>query len=147
VTAIREQALRFLARREYSKHQLRTKLIAKGWNKEQIEPVLEDLAKNKLQDDDRYISMYVRHRIEAGYGPRRISAELIKNGIKEIPEELINESSHEWSARLKIVWQKKFKNKVPRDDKTKFQQIRFLLYRGFTPEQVSILFEMEVAVG
>ncbi|MBS0350192.1 MAG: regulatory protein RecX [Proteobacteria bacterium] len=141
--AIREQALRFLARREYSKAQLRNKLLAKGWDQEQIHAVLEDLASNKLQDDHRYTAVYIRHRIEAGYGPRRIFAELNKNGVGQFDQALMDENDPEWIERLKTVWQKKFKNKIPQDDKTKFQQIRFLLSRGFTPEQVKFLFTMD----
>ena len=38
------------------------------------------------------------------------------------------------------VWQKRFKGTVPRDLKTRAQQMRFLQYRGFTPEQIKLLF-------
>jgi SOS response regulatory protein OraA/RecX len=39
---------------------------------------------------------------------------------------------------LERVWQKKFNRQKPRDIKDRTRQIRFLIYRGFTPEQVHL---------
>ena len=135
IDAIRQQALRLLARREHSKHELRRKLAAKGWDTEQVSAVLEELSADKCQSDERFLNGYIRYRSGAGYGPRRIAAELAERGIREIPAEVINENSEEWMKVLERVWQKKFNRQNPRDIEERARQIRFLIYRGFTPEQ------------
>lgn len=136
IKAIRQEALKFLARRDHSRHELQRKLASKGWDKQQIDAVLCELAADDLQNDERFLSGYIRYRRAAGYGPRRILAELAERGIHEAPEELLDENTAEWQATLGQVWRKKFKSELPRDLKTKAKQTRFLIYRGFSPEQV-----------
>lgn len=132
--------MRLLARREHSRFELLGKLKAKGWDEAEIHPVLDKLAADKLQDDERFTAAYIRHRSEAGYGPRRIAVELAERGIKLIPTSLLDENSSQWLELLKQVWQKKF-NHVPSDLKTKAKQINFLLYRGFNLNQVNDFFK------
>ena len=38
------------------------------------------------------------------------------------------------------VWQKRFRGVYPADIKNRSKQIRFLQYRGFTQEQINIIF-------
>ncbi len=118
---------------------MQRKLTAKGWDIQQINLALDELASDNLQDDARYIATYIHSRSEAGYGPRRILAELANRGIKNVPAELADENSAEWLAVLTRVWRKKFKGQAPPDLKIKVKQIRFLIYRGFAPEQVNAL--------
>ena len=134
--AIRQQALKFLARREYSRSELQRKLMRKGWEAAPISAVLSDLAAEQLQSDERFLASYIRYRGSAGYGPRRILAELAERGIKEISEQMAHENSEYWLDALKKTWQKKFRGQRPQDLKTRVLQARFLVYRGFTPEQV-----------
>ena len=75
--------------------------------------MLEELSADKLQSDERFLNGYIRYRSEAGYGPRRIAAELAERGIREIPAELVNENSEEWMKVLERVWQKKFNRQKP----------------------------------
>ncbi len=104
--------------------------------------MLQELSADKLQSDERFLNGYIRYRSEAGYGPRRIAAELAERGIREIPAEVVNENSEEWMKVLERVWRKKFNHRNLRDIKEeRAKQIRFLIYRGFTPEQVRIFME------
>ena len=142
IYGLRQQALKFLSRREYSRYELQRKLTAKGWSVAEVGIVLDELAAERLQDDSRFVGAYSRYRSEAGYGPRRILAELAERGIKEVPAELADENSACWLEALQRVWQKKFNGQAPRDLATKAKQARFLIYRGFTPEQVYQFFRI-----
>lgn len=133
---IYEQALRFLARREYSRYELRTKLLVKGWDLMEVNPVLEALVEQGLQNDLRFVESFIRHRRDAGYGPRRITAELAERGIYQAPTELLEENSAEWLLCLEKVHRKKFGVVKAESFKSQAQQARFLIYRGFSPEQV-----------
>lgn len=65
-TEIRESCLQLLARREHSQKELLNKLLIKGFNKDVILAVIEELAKQGWQSDLRYAESYARHRIEKG---------------------------------------------------------------------------------
>ena len=136
ISHLTRDALRLLSRREYSRAELKRKLLAKGGELEQIEAVLAQLTADHLQDDDRFVEEYVHSRREKGFGPRRIVAELAERGIETPPDHCTNEHSEEWLAVLTRTWQKKFSNQRPVDLLTKAKQTRFLLSRGFAPEQV-----------
>jgi regulatory protein len=136
INQIRQQALKWLARREYSRGELFDKLHHKGWATEAINAVIDELAQERLQDDQRFLAAYIRYRREAGFGPRRIAAELAQRGISQTPVELAEENTESWLTVLDKVWRKKFGGQLPRDLKARVRQARFLIYRGFAPEQV-----------
>lgn len=141
INPIRQQALKFLGRREYSRHELQRKLVGKGWDVEEVTRIIDELAAAELQSDARFLEAYIRYRAEAGYGPRRILFELAERGISDVPAELVDENSPECWMRLQRVWEKKFNHAIPQDLKTKAKQIRFLEFRGFSPAQVHLFFK------
>src|SRR3990167_11304137 len=106
---LREHVLRLLARREHSQFELKRKLIAKTYDPNEVDSVLHTLAEEGLQSDARYTACYVRTRIEAGFGPRRIMMELRQRGISDslIYKHLPQDSEFWWQALLS-VWQKKY---------------------------------------
>lgn len=94
----------------------------------------------------RFVESYVRMRREKGYGPTRIQAELQARGItEEAIEEHLDFADNAWLTVIRTVWHKKFKGQLPRDFKTRAYQMRFLQYRGFTPEQINTIFQSEHA--
>src|SRR4249920_2786074 len=78
-----EKALGLLARREHSARELKSKLALRGFDSEQNAEALERLQSKDFQNDARFGEMLVRSRIEGGYGPRWIVAELRTHGIAE----------------------------------------------------------------
>ncbi len=98
---------------------------------------MEQLEKEGLVSNARFLDCFIRYRSTKGYGPLRIQAELIERGISEdLIEQALNITDNAWLAEAKRVWQKRFKNKIPADFKARAQQMRFLQYRGFTTEQI-----------
>lgn len=134
---LREQAVALLARRDYSQYELRQKLISRGCSTKEIDEVLEDLATQGLQSDTRFTEMFVHHRMNAGYGPQRITLELQQKGVsKEIIALFLSNNTHMWETSMKLVWEKKFKGQKPCDSREYARQSRFLVQRGFSPELV-----------
>ena len=64
--AIKEHCLRLLTYREHSQKELRTKLMQKGFAREDIQPIIEQLAENNWQSDTRFAESYARHRMQKG---------------------------------------------------------------------------------
>ncbi|HHO68381.1 MAG TPA: regulatory protein RecX, partial [Gammaproteobacteria bacterium] len=73
--------MRLLARREHSVLELRRKLEQRGWQGGPLDEVLDSLVDQNLLSDRRFAEVYTRTRIERGYGPLRIRAELRERGI------------------------------------------------------------------
>jgi regulatory protein len=157
---LRERALRCLARREYSRAELRSKLLHPPWHREshpeesghdefgydesgseefshgehidpeKVEALLDDLAESGYLSDARATTQLL-HAKRSRFGTQRILHELHHKGISE---ELIDEALPELQAgeqeTARQVWQKKF-GSLPKDAREKAKQVRFLQSRGF----------------
>src|SRR3546814_8305284 len=77
------KALALLARREYSRRDLARRLAARGLDADAIESALDRLAEQGFQNDERFAGAFARPRAAADYGPVRIRAELLGDGIVE----------------------------------------------------------------
>jgi len=134
----RQAAENLLARREHSRLELRKKLQLRSLDSASIDAVLKQLETENLLSDERFCECYVRMRMNRGYGPLRIQAELVERGVNEslIAEYLDNDKVF-WHQQVQQVRLKKFGEEIPRDNKEKARQIRFLQHRGFTFEQIN----------
>jgi len=139
---IKETSLRLLARREHSRKELLNKLTGKGFDREDVLAVIDELARQGWQDDHRYAQNYARYRMQKGYGPVRIDYELRQNGIDEADlDAVLQESGDSWMDLLEQVYNKKYNHKKNLDRNEWAKRSRFLLHRGFTGEMISALFD------
>lgn len=139
---IKETCLRLLARREHSRKELLNKLTGKGFDREDVLAVIDELARQGWQDDHRYAQNYARYRMQKGYGPVRIEYELRQNGIDEADlDAVLQESGDSWMDLLEQVYNKKYNHKKNLDRNEWAKRSRFLLHRGFTGEMISALFD------
>lgn len=131
----RQILLDALARREYSRGELRQKLLQKKIDESAIDPLLDEFAERGYQSDDRFAQSYVSMRCSAGFGPVRIREELKK---RSVAGELIDAAigAVDWGPLSRIARQKRFGLELPETAKERAQQMRFLQYRGFTTEQL-----------
>lgn len=140
----RQTALNLLARREHSELELRRKLLNKGHDAQIITDTLVKLAQEGLLNTARFIESYVHTRRSKGYGPLRIQAELQARGItQDLIDQALDMSDNAWFSEATRLWQKRFKGDLPRDLKMRVKQMRFLQYRGFTPEQINSIYNSD----
>jgi regulatory protein len=131
VSELYSRAVRLLARREHTRAELARKLAPHG-TEEEIETVLNELARSGLQSDARFAESYLRSqagrfggaRLRQTLRQKGVCAELVQTQVKDLPDEL---------ARARVVWQKKFAA-APADAKEWAKQARFLQGRGFSSE-------------
>lgn len=132
----RDTALRLLSRREHSAAELKYKLARRGHEDEQAEGIVGRLAEAGWQSDERYAEMLVRNRIEQGYGPLRIRAELEAARVDGAAiSAALDGAGVDWAERVTAVHARKFKS-VPQGAAEWQKQYRFLAGRGFEPEQI-----------
>ena len=132
--------MRHLARREYSRAELRAKLLPHVQEGDDVEAVLDDLAQRNWLSDERAAEQLVNQR-RSRFGTQRIAHELRRKGIDEnlIDAALPQLKESEFEA-ARVVWQKKF-GALPQDAKEKSRQVRFLQSRGFSMESIFDLFK------
>ena len=76
-------ALGWLARRDHSTRELKTKLAARGHAASEAGEAIGRLKEQRYQSDERFAETLARSRAGQGYGPRRIRAELKSHGLGE----------------------------------------------------------------
>ena len=128
--SLRARALQCLARREHSRAELTAKLLPYVQEGEDVETLLDDLARRNWLSDERAAEQVVQHRRNR-FGAQRITHELRQKGISE---ELISAALPELKETelftAREIWQKKF-GILPQDEKEKAKQMRFMQSRGF----------------
>lgn len=129
-TRLRSYAFAKLTRREYSKADLIEKLCLYAANREEVIALVDELAEENYQSDQRVAEMTVRSQIRQGKGPNRIKMALRSKHLDKtlVAEDLKEIDWYEQAYQLKV---KKYGTEVSTDPKIKAKQIRFLQYRGF----------------
>ncbi len=132
LTEARHAAVRMLAMREHSRVELVRKLERRH-APETVAQVLDELAAQGLQSDERFAEQYVHSRRNKGYGPVRIRAELVERGIADglISRELDGFGNEEWRSLMHEVAQRRFGATPPEDRREMARRGRFLASRGF----------------
>ncbi len=122
--------MRFLARREHSRAELRVKLLPHVQEGEDVDAVLDELEKRNWLSDARAAELIVSTR-RGRFGAQRIVHEMRQKGLSEdlVGQALPRLKESELEA-AREVWQKKF-GVFPQDQKEKARQARFLQSRGF----------------
>lgn len=124
-------ALRWLARREYGRLELRDKLLRAGCDAGDVALALDALVAAGYQDDARYAEMLTRTRVRQGHGPLRLRQDLQRAGVEATAGPETN-----WLVQAQAVCQKRFGDTVPTDAKDYARRARFLAGRGFTGETI-----------
>ena len=150
-----------LARREYSRHELQSKLIRAFSRKTSMYPVAQDkedgdsgvhgdtvaraasleqiianqvtlLVDENLQSDDRFVESFINGRRAKGHGPDKIRRDLRQKSVSEVlVERYLDECDEQWLELARRVYQKKFGDKGPKDYREKAKRWRFMQMRGF----------------
>ena len=151
---LRARALRLLARREYSRQELASKLLSRPAPKQiqrdprdsfttesfvdeiyepptlaEVNALLDDLERRKMLSDDRYAEMRARLRAPR-YGDSRLRQELTQKGIDRDTITAVLAEQPDELARCREIWFKKF-GQLPRDMSERAKQTRHLASRGF----------------
>ncbi|MBL8394403.1 MAG: recombination regulator RecX [Candidatus Accumulibacter sp.] len=135
--ALRECALRLLARREHSRQELSDKLASLAEDAEQLAALLDDLTEKDLLSDQRYADMRLKTRA-ARFGDARLTHELRTKGIAdEVVGTVIKDGTDELT-RARRVWQRRFGEQATAADDfaERARQARFLAGRGFSGETI-----------
>lgn len=137
--SLRERALRFLARREYTRNELARKLAPHTEDEAEIAALLEDFQQRGWLSEQRFIEQMV-HARQGKYGARHIASELREKGVSAEAIEAVLPQLQECDLETaRAVWQKKF-GRQPADARERARQMRFMMSRGFGLNIIGKLF-------
>ncbi|OEY95432.1 RecX family transcriptional regulator [Acinetobacter proteolyticus] len=127
---LRSYAFALLTRRDYSQAELISKLNQYAINPEEVVKLVEELAQQNYQSDQRVAELTLASQLRKGKGLQRIKQAL---KAKQLDTDLITEELQDvdWLNQAYQLKLKKFGQEVATDPKIKARQIRFLQYRGF----------------
>ena len=139
--AIEQTCLRLLARREHSRRELLDKLALRGFNRDEAEPVIDQMAGQNWQSEQRFAECYIRQRINNGYGPMRIRYELQQRGIDQadLDAQVLQEVGS-WEQLALDVYQRKYDSLTKLTASEWQKRSRFLQQRGFSGETIKRVF-------
>lgn len=130
VKSLRQRALDYLAKREYSYVELGKKLKAYAEENDDIPALLDDFKARGWLSDQRFTEQII-HARKAKFGTAKIAHELREKGIAD---HLITDAVETLKAteldNATEVWRKKFKA-YPQSREEWAKQARFLQSRGF----------------
>ena len=121
------RAVNLLARREHSQEELRTKLRKAEFEIDEINVVIQKLAKIDLQSDLRFAENYLHYRSQRGFGSQKIKFELNERGVdKQTINAVFEQEDIDWFFLAVLARNKRFGQKAPDDLKDRAKQQRFL---------------------
>ncbi|HLX22862.1 MAG TPA: recombination regulator RecX [Usitatibacter sp.] len=133
--SLKARAMRLLARREHSRHELSRKLERIAGDDEDVTVVLDELSAKGWLSDARFAEQSVRAKARR-YGPLKVAHELRAKGVDdEAIAAAFRAAGSDGAANIESVWRTRFKA-APGDDRERARQVRFLQGRGFALDAV-----------
>ena len=143
-----EKALRLLTVRSRTRKELKQRLVAERFSDKVAEQVLDRLVNAGLIDDKKFAIDRARSMGKGkGWGPRKLRSDLIKKGVEnDAIDEAISQAygTKTCTQIMKRLVKKRFGTEVltrKADRKAKGKAQRYLLGRGFEPDEVSAMFD------
>jgi regulatory protein len=134
---VREAVVRLLARREYSRRELESRLEKRVDDRKVLLAVLDDVTDKGYQSDQRMAEMFLRQRVSQGYGERRIRYDLNTKGVSEaLVSEALAAAAVDWFEVAREHAVRRYGEGPPADHKERAKRMRHLLGRGFGYDEV-----------
>jgi regulatory protein len=132
---LRARALKLLSMREYSRLELRQRLLSHAEEEAVVDSLLDDLEARHWLSEERFVEQIV-HARQGKYGSLRLAHELREKGVSaERISAALDAFRQDELEAARAVWQRKF-GKLPEDAKERAKQMRFLQSRGFGAEVI-----------
>ncbi|HUP98043.1 MAG TPA: recombination regulator RecX [Usitatibacter sp.] len=128
--SLRARAMRFLARREHSRAELKRKLAPSVGEADDLEILLDDLARGGWLSDARFAELSIRSKARR-FGPLKLAQELRGKGVDaEAIAAGFRAAGADGASSLQRVWASRF-GTPPAGERERARHVRFLQGRGF----------------
>jgi regulatory protein len=134
---VRTAAYALLAGRDFSRHELATRLLRKGYPQGHVTAAVEAVVREGLLREERFAEQFVHQLAQRGRGPLRVRLGLREKGVDaETVEQAFDASPTDWVQAAREARRRKFGAELPAGPRERAKQARFLQYRGFSSDQI-----------
>ena len=142
---LKNYVLWLLGRQEYSRRELTQKLQQREASDEFIENLLDWCEKHNFINGQRYCEGFVRKHIFKCHGLKRIQSEAMSKGIdRALLETVIEELEIDWFELAQEAYNKKYSTTPANlEYKEKAKRVRYLMYRGFSYDQINFAMQAQ----
>jgi regulatory protein len=137
---IEQICLRLLARREHSQRELLNKLKLRGFECAETQVVIDALAQQSWQSEQRFSDSLLRQRLAQGYGPLRIAYDLQRSGIRDCDVDQAAQQQGGWLELALQAYRRRYDEQRQLAPREWQKRQRFLQQRGFTPAVIRQLY-------
>ena len=136
-TSVKDRALRLLAVRSRSRHELHARLLRAGYEADEVEAALSDLEAVGLIDDERFARELAEHHRRRGMGRRAGMSALRSKGVdRDLAERTVDEVQPDDDAELAFELARarleRLRSLSP--DVVSRRLFGFLVRRGYEPQ-------------
>ena len=133
--SLKVRAMRFLARREHTRVELRRKLAARAQEGEDVDALLDELAQRGWLSDARFAEQAIRAKARR-FGPIKLAHFLKSKGVgDEAIAAGLKGAGADGASSLESVWRSRYRG-APSDERERLRQVRFLQGRGFAIDDI-----------
>jgi regulatory protein len=129
-------AYALLSRRDHAVAELAARLVDKGHAGPVVESLTVSLIERGYLNDERFAAHFVSAHAARGQGPQRIRRELEDLGVGSEWVAAALATEHDWADLARVLRRRRFGPEVPASWPDKARQMRFLQYRGFSPDHI-----------
>ncbi|HVF64356.1 MAG TPA: regulatory protein RecX [Casimicrobiaceae bacterium] len=142
---LRQRAIALLARRDYARAELASRLAREGASDVEIDALVDELTTLGYLSDARVAAALVQQRGQR-FGARAIAHALRAKGIdaEAAKTALASLDRTQEFANGRALWERRF-GTAPRSPREKAAQLRFLLSRGFSRDVASRVLRFSAA--
>lgn len=145
----RDRALRLLASRDRSRHEVEDRLKAAGFSTDVVSGTVAWLLSLGYLDDERFAARYSALRLSGGCGPRRVRSELVRKGVEQrLVDQVLRATDEEaqtaegLEAALALA-RRRFGEQFGRDPSTAARRLAgFLARRGYDWDVITAVAHM-----
>ncbi|MEH6549610.1 MAG: regulatory protein RecX [Pseudomonadales bacterium] len=142
--AARRAAMDLLARRDHSRLELSQKLSRHSDDPSLIQEVIDQLEHDNLFSEQRFTEIFVRSKVEHGFGPFRIRQDLKAKGVAaELIEQTFSSQDIDWLTHARRVYLNRIKHQGEMDSLKLQKQARYLHSRGYDGDTVKRAMDMD----
>jgi len=136
-SALVQAVVQLLARRDYSRQELISRLGSRVEDEAMLARVLDRMETDGYQSDRRFAASHARQRVEQGYGERRIRYDLQQKGIDSaLVDSALTELEVDWFELARRQAARRYGDHPSEDAREHGRRMRYLLGRGFGYDEV-----------
>ena len=132
---LKSRAMRFLARREHTRVELKRKLAVRAREGEDVDGLLDELMQKGWLSDARFAEQAARAKARR-FGPMKLAYYLKGRGVgAQAIAEGMRAAGADGVSSIETIWRSRFRA-APADERAKLRQVRFLQGRGFAIDDI-----------